>query len=151
MFPNFAPEGYQSTGQVGYGLIGRGDDVNSLTGSVTKLKGGHNLKMGAEARFYRLNYLQPGYPQGNFNFARSSTSQDPNKGDSFQGNGIASMLIGWTSAGQYHIDPWSSSASRYYGFYLQDDWKVTRALTLNLWLRYDFDLPRTERYNRYWR
>lgn len=149
MFPNFAPEGYQFTGQVGYGLIGRGDDVNSLSASVTKLAAGHNLKMGGEARFYRLNYLQPGYPQGNFNFARSGTSEDPNRGDSFQGNAIASMLIGWTSGGQYHIDPWSSSASKYFGFYVQDDWKVTRKLTLNLGLRYDFDLPRTERYNRY--
>jgi Carboxypeptidase regulatory-like domain/TonB dependent receptor len=149
MFPNFAPEGYQFTGQVGYGLIGRGDDANSFTGSVTKVLNGHSLKMGAEARLNRLNYLQPGYPQGNFNFARITTSQDPNRGDTYQGNAIASMLIGWTSGGQYHLDPWSASASQYYGWYLQDDWKITRRLTLNLGLRYDFDLPRTERYNRY--
>jgi len=149
MFPNFAPEGYQFTGQVGYGLIGRGDDVNSFTGSVTKILSGHTLKVGAEARLMRLNYLQPGYPQGNFNFARATTSQDPNRGDTYQGNAIASMLIGWTSGGTYHIDPWSASASQYYGWYLQDDWKVTRRLTLNLGVRYDFDVPRTERYNRY--
>ncbi len=148
MFPNFTPEGYQFTGQVGFGLIGRGDDVNSLTGSVTKIFGGHTLKTGAEARLMRLNYLQPGYPQGLFNFNRQSTSEDPNRGDTFQGNAIASMLIGWVSGGQYSLDPWSASASQYYGFYVQDDWKITRKLTLNLGLRYDFDLPRTERYNR---
>ena len=32
MFPNFAPESYQFTGQVDYSLIGRGEDVNSITG-----------------------------------------------------------------------------------------------------------------------
>ncbi len=149
MFPNFNPEGYQFTGQVGYGLIGRGDDVNSVTGSVTKILGGHSVKMGAEARLMRLNYLQPGYPQGGFDFNRGVTSEDPNRGDSFQGNAIASMLIGWGSGGQYHLDPWSASASQYYGFYVQDDWKIARKLTLNLGFRYDFDLPRTERYNRY--
>ena len=139
MFPTFSPEGYQETGQVGYGLIGRGDDVNSVTGSITRIFRGHSLKMGAEARLMRLNYLQPGYPQGHFNFNRGYTSEDPNRGDSFQGNAIASMLIGWPSGGDYHIDPWSASASQYYGFYAQDDWKVTRRLTLNLGLRYDFE------------
>ncbi len=147
--PTFSPEGYQETGQVGFGRIGRGDDVNSITGSMTKIFGGHNLKTGAEARLMRLNYLQPGYPQGQFSFNRQITSEDPNRGDSFQGNAIASMLLSWPSAGQYHIDPWSASASQYFGFYAQDDWKITRKLTLNLGLRYDFDLPRTERYNRY--
>lgn len=34
MFPNFAPEGYPFTGQVGFGLTSRGDDVNSITGSL---------------------------------------------------------------------------------------------------------------------
>ncbi|HYM13542.1 MAG TPA: TonB-dependent receptor [Bryobacterales bacterium] len=148
-YPTFSPEGYQETGQVGYGRIGRGDDVNSITGSVTKIFGGHSLKTGAEARLMRLNYLQPGYPQGHFTFNRATTSEDPNRGDSFQGNAIASMLIGWPNGGDYHLDPWSASASQYYGFYAQDDWKLTRRLTVNLGLRYDFDVPRTERYNRY--
>lgn len=97
----------------------------------------------------RLNYLQPGYPQGHFSFSRGTTSEDPNSGNSLQGNAVASMLIGWPSGGDYHLDPWSASASQYYGFYAQDDWKATRRLTINLGLRYDFDVPRTERYDRY--
>lgn len=149
MWPTFSPEGYQETGQVGYGYIARGDDVNSVTGSVTKIFHGHNLKVGAETRLMRMNYFQPGYPQGHFTFSRATTNADPNQSSSFQGNAIASMLIGWGSGGDYHIDPPSASASRYYGFYAQDDWKISRKLTINLGLRYDFDLPRTERYNRY--
>ena len=149
MFPTFTPEGYREIGQVGYGLISRGDDVNSFTGSITKIASGHNLKLGAEARMMRLNYLQPGYPQGHFSFNRAVTNENPNQSSSVQGNAIASMLIGWGSGGDYHIDPPSASASQYYGFYFQDDWKLTRRLTVNLGLRYDFDVPRTERYNRY--
>jgi hypothetical protein len=149
MFPTFSPEGYQELGQVGYGLIARGDEMNDVTGSVNKIFDGHNLKAGVEARFMLLNYFQPGYPQGHMTFGRSITMQDPNVSDSFQGNGIASMLIGWGTGGNYHLDPPSASASKYMGFYVQDDWKITRKLTINLGLRYDFDLPRTERYNRY--
>jgi hypothetical protein len=149
MFPTFTPEGYQELGQVGYGFIARGDEMNDVTGSMTKIVGGHNLKAGVEARFLLLNYFQPGYPQGHLSYNRSITMMDPNSSNSLQGDGIASMLVGWGTGGDYHIDPPSASASKYMGFYLQDDWKIARRLTLNLGLRYDFDLPRTERYNRY--
>ena len=149
MFPTFSPEGYQELGQVGYGLIARGDEMNDVTGSMNKIVGGHNLKAGVEARFLLLNYLQPGYPQGHLTYGRSITMMDPNSATHVQGDGIASMLLGWGSGGDYHLDPPSASASKYMGFYLQDDWKLTRKLTVNLGLRYDFDLPRTERYNRY--
>lgn len=147
-FPAFQPEGYQQVGMVGYGRIVRGDDVQSIIGNVTKIMGAHSLKVGAEARLMRLNYLQPGYPQGNFTFSRAITNQDPNTSSSSQGNGVASMLLGWGNGGDYHLDPPSASASKYFGFYGQDDWKITRKLTINLGLRYDFDVPRTERYNR---
>src|SRR2546422_4866637 len=47
--------------------------------------------------------FRSGYPQGNFNFGRGTTSQDPNRGDTFQGNAIASMLIGWPNGGTLQI------------------------------------------------
>ena len=63
---------------------------------------------------------------------------DPNSSNSLQGDGIASMLIGWGTGGDYHLDPPSASASKYMGFYVQDDWKITRKLTINLGLALRF-------------
>ncbi|MGH9628144.1 MAG: TonB-dependent receptor domain-containing protein, partial [Bryobacteraceae bacterium] len=48
------------------------------------------------------------------------------------------------------IQNWKNVAAQsfYHGAYVQDEWRVTSKLTLNLGLRYDIDLPRTERYDR---
>jgi outer membrane receptor protein involved in Fe transport len=58
------------------------------------------------------------------------------------------MLLGWGTGNQFHIDPKVFTRSAYYGFFIQDDWKITSKLTLNLGLRYDFDVPRWETMNR---
>jgi hypothetical protein len=46
-------------------------------------------------------------------------------------------------------DGTAASASSYWAGFIQDDWKVTRKLTINIGLRYDLDIPRTERFDRY--
>jgi hypothetical protein len=65
------------------------------------------------------------------------------------GFGFASFLLGAGSDGNFYQN-WKNVASQsfYQAFYVQDDWRITRKLTLNLGVRYDFDTPRTERYNR---
>ena len=63
-------------------------------------------------------------------------------------SGLATMLLGWGTGGQFHIDPKVFTRSRYMGYYFQDDWKVSRKLTLNLGLRYEFDIPRWETQDR---
>ncbi len=57
--------------------------------------------------------------------------------------------VGQASAVEFQIEPKAFSRSAYWGFYFQDDWKITNKLTLNLGLRYDFDVPRWEAQNRY--
>ena len=68
------------------------------------------------------------------------------------GAGMASYLLGMLGGGQLSHTFAAATASSYWGFYVQDDWKVTPKLTLNMGLRWDVDIPRTERYNRlsYW-
>jgi outer membrane receptor protein involved in Fe transport len=127
----------------------RQEGVHHWSGSMTKIKGGHNMKFGGERRFNQLDYNQPGNPSGRFNFARQATCASLNTCPGNQGNGLATMLLGWTTGSEYQIEPKAFSRSAYWGFYFQDDWKITSRLTLNLGLRYDFDVPRWELENRY--
>ena len=149
VFPRFAPEGFQEFGTEPYWIMDRQEGVHHWSGSLTKIWGGHNMKIGGERRYNFLDYNQPGNPSGRFNFARGATCRTLNTCAGNEGNGLASMLIGWATGSEYHIEPKAFSRSAYWGFYLQDDWKITRKLTLNLGFRYDFDVPRWELQNRY--
>lgn len=149
VFPRFRPEGYGEWGTEGFWIMDRQEAVHHWSGSMTKLIGGHNIKVGGERRYNRLDYLQPGFPSGGYSFARNATCADRFTCPGNQGNGLASMLLGWTTGSDYHIEPKAFSRSAYWGFYFQDDWKITNKLTINLGVRYDFDIPRWELQNRY--
>ncbi|MEJ7608380.1 MAG: TonB-dependent receptor, partial [Bryobacteraceae bacterium] len=149
VFPRFMAEGFQEFGTEPYWVMDRQEAVHHWAGAMTKVIGGHNIKVGGERRFNVLDYLQPGNPSGRFNFARSATCKDRFTCPGNEGNGLAAMLIGWTTGSEFQIEPKAFSRSAYWGFYFQDDWKVTNKLTLNLGVRYDFDVPRWEAQNRY--
>jgi hypothetical protein len=149
VFPRFAPDGFQEFGTEPYWIMDRQEGVHHWSGSMTKILGGHNMKFGGERRFNLLDYNQPGNPSGRFNFARQATCRDRFTCPGDQGNGLATMLLGWTTGSEYQIEPKVFSRSAYWGFFFQDDWKITSRLTLNLGVRYDFDVPRWEQENRY--
>lgn len=52
------------------------------------------------------------------------------------------------SSGQYDVSGSSTAVSRYYSLFVQDDWRVTNSLIINLGLRWEHETPTTERYNR---
>ena len=152
VFPTIAPEGFTDIGTEGWLIMDRQEGVHHVTGSWSKFFGAHNLKAGAETRRNFLDYAQPGYPSGRIDFGRGITCKDRFTCGGAEGNGLATMLLGWGTGNQFHIDPKVFTRSAYYGFFIQDDWKITSKLTLNLGLRYDFDVPRWETMNRqsYW-
>jgi len=147
-FPNVTASGYRSLGAGGWAIIHRGETVALLNGSLTKIVGAHNIKTGAEGRKYYENYFQPGYPAGQLAFSRNMTGEDPLVSSSSQGNGIATLLLGWGSGGEMDLDYPTATSSGYFGVYVNDDWRITPKLTINLGIRYDFDIPRTERFDR---
>jgi outer membrane receptor protein involved in Fe transport len=132
----------------GNDLISFGDNTASWVGSLTKTLNRHTLKFGGETRLLRPNYWQFADTAINFSFAQNFT-QGPNPTVAAAANtgfGFASFMLG-IGAGSYSRAASLATQVKYYGGYMQDDWKVTDKLTLNLGLRYEYESPRTERYN----
>ena len=134
-------------GQAGYTRMYNYPMNHSLTGSMSKITSRHTFKWGGEYRVLLLNYSQYGRPSGLYQFNRGWTQREINTSGSTQGVGLASFLLGLAASGRLTHEPSAASASKYFAGYFQDDWKVTPKLTLNLGIRYDVDVPRTERYN----
>ncbi len=143
--------GYTSIGQDPYGNYHMGMDTGQLTELVTKIQGKHELKMGFEGRLHLANYIQTNAPVGNFGFTSLGSSQCP-VSDITQcgGDGMASFMMGQLIGGSagYEVQFEPATQNFQYAGFVQDNWKVIPKLTLNLGLRYDVSLPRTERHNR---
>jgi hypothetical protein len=148
MPPALSIEGYPALGMERTGRIKRAQDTEQITGSLTMLRGAHSIKFGGDGRLSHLNYGQPGEDTVAFQFARRQTMQYPLTATTLQGDGLASMLLGWGSGGTHQTDGYVASAAKAYSWFINDDWRVTRKLTINIGLRYELDIPRTERFDR---
>jgi hypothetical protein len=118
--------------------------------SLTKTSSRHTLKTGIDARLIRVNVWEA-RAAGTFNFSQAMTQgPSPTTASSSAGNSIASLLLGTGTTGNSLIQNWKNVASQnyYLAGYVQDDWRMSEKLTLNLGLRYDLETPRTERYDR---
>jgi len=168
--PAISISGYGSTngtniGTQPFSITREGQDAHHLSGSLSWLRGKHELKFGGEGRLHRINHANPGWPSGFFAFDSSSTSLISTEGDTTSngfpvlgGDGLASFLTGVgqpTLAGGSGCTPCQlgfndavSTQSFRYGVFVQDNYKVSQKLTVNLGLRYELSLPRTERFNR---
>jgi hypothetical protein len=121
----------------------------TVSAGVTRPRGSHGLRFGGEFRILQENGYSWGSTSPKYTFGTTWT-QGPldNSAASPIGQGLAAMLLGLPTAGYIDRNSPYSEQSKYAALYLQDDWKITRRLTLNLGLRYDLELPSTERYNR---
>jgi hypothetical protein len=148
MFPRFGVSG----------MVGLGGNDHRYSGfmsytaaaSLTKLRGAHTMKVGFEGRMLRVNVWEA-RSAGTFNFRANETQgPNPNTSSSTAGLGFASFLLGTGQPNDVLIQNWKNVAANsfYWAGYAQDDWRLNSKLTLNLGLRYDLDVPRTERYNR---
>ena len=122
----------------------------SYSSALQWVKGAHSIKFGGEQRVFFNNFWQPDDPTGIFSFSRDVTTSQPNNGlgDVNQGNPFATMLLGYPHDASLHVVPAIADKSKETGFFVQDDWKVTPKLTLNLGLRYEWSTPYTERLDR---
>ncbi len=145
-FPGISLAEYSgpSTGDSQYSTT----NTHTLASTVNKSLGPHALKMGVEFRSMRESIQTPVSRFGTFSFNRGFTQRDPLRGDAGSGNSVASFLLGYPAGGSVIFNIASAYQSLYYALFLQDDWRVTSRLTLNLGLRWDYESPFSERYDR---
>lgn len=156
-----------------FAILRQGQDTHAVADTVSWLHGKHELKLGGEFRLARDNFVQPGAPAGQFNFSYIGTAQFSDAGnDGINSNGapadggddLASMLVGVGDPTNGTPPPSGcfngtggcfrgfnnavSTQNWRYAWFVNDNFHATPKLTVNLGLRYELSLPRTERFNR---
>src|SRR5216684_3668762 len=147
--PAFGINGLQTLGSNAFLPSDEVTSTIQLTDDVTKIYGKHTFKMGIEYQHVKFSTLQPPWSRGEFDFNGNYTDI-PNKAN---GNtGIANFLLTPAAAAnggsvgflggptQIYLSNISltDNGKNYYGVYGNDDIKLTRKLTVNLGLRWDF-------------
>ncbi len=130
-------------------------DEGTISADVVKVKGNHTFTFG---NMEILSMVLGGAPiHTTFNFTSAfSAGPNPSTPTSQTGNAFGSFLMGAVAASgggaptasQTGFAQYPALSKHYFGWYLQDDWKATKNLTLNLGIRYDIQLAPTERHNR---
>lgn len=146
-FPYFTLGSYQAIGSSRLLAVGTNDSY-TVQPNLSLVAGRHYLKIGGEGRRYNDNTNNPGYASGVYAFTRNWTQARALQADAVSGDELATFLLGFPSAASVdrNIDP--AFSNFYWVGYIQDDWKLTPRLTLNLGLRWDYEAPRFERYDR---
>src|SRR5260370_27046425 len=116
------------------------DDTFQLMDNLSILRGRHSIKLGAEIRRDRYNQFGNQKATGEFLFDGQATFDPANRGAT--GFIFADFMLGETSSSARVVAMADAMLRRssYYG-YIQDDWKITPKLTLNIGLRYENPRP----------
>jgi hypothetical protein len=134
--------------------LGRGSfnreptNVLSVQPNLSLIKGAHTMRFGLDWRFTQYARLVAGNGGGRLTFDRTFTQEVFNRADPLSGSAVAALLIGAPSGGNVDNNVFPIYGFKYYAPWFQDDWKVSRKLTLNFGLRYDANLPGVERFGR---
>ena len=145
-FPKFNWSSYAGAGTVG--PTGFQASPTWDTGLVlSKTHGAHNFRFGFQNYVAEQNILNPGSIAGNFSFTGNLTTANPTSQTATSGNAIGDFVLGDAASGYITVQVSPAYLMRSYSFFAQDDYHVSKKLTLNLGLRWDYQGTVTERHN----
>ncbi len=148
-FPEISIGAFAGLGSSRGGGVNLPYDNFQLFSTMSKAVARHTVKYGADIRLIRRTRVDYGQSSGSFSFGTDWTRGPlDNSPGAPIGQDLASLLLGLPTSGRWDINAAESSQNWYLAFFLQDDFRVRPSLTLNLGLRYEKELPTTERFNR---
>ena len=128
-------------------------ETHNLQINFSKELHDHSLKFGVIGESGRILPTDVNSPT--FSFTRGLTSGPVSAtagvatDSTVSGNAVASLLLGTGASGSVPTNVRLALTQLYYAGYVQDTWRFNRRLTVNFGLRYEVQLPRTERYDRF--
>ncbi|MBS1825067.1 MAG: carboxypeptidase regulatory-like domain-containing protein [Acidobacteria bacterium] len=127
----------------------RNNYSHSLLTTINWTRGSHSVKFGFDGRLMLENNLTYGNVSPALNFAETYTRGPlDNSPVAPNGQALAGFLFGIPTGGGIDLNDSRAERSGFYSGFLQDDWRVRRNLTINLGLRYEYEGPIRERFNR---
>ena len=140
--PTFLVAGYAQLGSPPNTATEFGTSVTQIADSLTWVAGSHAIKLGADLRWSRLDVVQPPSPTGSFSFSSLFTDLP---GVANTGNPLASFLLGQVQ--QFSIDLQQDeirNRAHIQEYFVQDDWRLSRRITVNAGVRYTLNFPSVE-------
>ena len=148
VFPAMTFSNYTSWGDPSGDAIRRGNTVWTLVGDSTMIRGRHTFVFGTDLRLYDQTPYQSGSDAGSYSFSQGFTQgPNPQVSSLTSGDAFASFLVGYGS-GTFTQTPALAIRNTYAALYFNDEIKFGK-LTVNAGLRWDYEQPRTERYDRF--
>jgi carboxypeptidase family protein len=122
--------------------------IYSFQPTYTKLVGDHSVRAGYDLRNYREFGANPGRQAGEYVMRNANAfTRQTNSAAAQNFQDLATFLTGFPTAGTIDNNADRNNYQWYHAVFVQDDWKLTSKLTLNLGVRYDYEGPPTEKNN----
>jgi hypothetical protein len=137
-FSSFAITGYQQIGVGANNPTLRDSQNRQIVSDLNWSHGAHDIKFGANVLWLQNNIVNSNFDIGLWTF-----------NGQFSGDGAADFLLGWSSQWQGSVQETVNLRGSLPAAYVQDDWKLTRKLTVNMGVRYEVSLPYYDKKNRY--
>jgi hypothetical protein len=146
--PIFSPSTYLGIGQTRSLPLYRRENTFQELDNLTWTHNSHTLKVGGDFRRRQLTIYQTNQGNGRFNFSAALTDSRNPAGTG--GDSVASMMLGLPSliAHDYTF-PFPGIRLNEYGFYAADDWRMTKKLTVNYGIRWDYFSPPSEAHDQW--
>ena len=131
----FSPQGYVELGSRSFWPNVNNIYVTQYSDTLFHSMGKHGLKAGVEVMHTNVFRNSSRFARGQFAFNREFTADPKNRAPT--GDGLAEFMLGWAAGGSLGNENGENLFTNSFAAFIQDDWKITPRLTVNIGLRYD--------------